>query len=83
MESMSVWLTLDETCQRTKLSESTLDRWIKDGYLVQGIHYGGSGRLRRFDPQMIDAAVRFQNDPEAHQQAIDAKRRALFGRKRV
>lgn len=78
-----MWLTLDETCQRAKLSESTIERWIKDGYLVAGIHYGGSGRLRRFDSEMIDVAIRFQCDPEAHQQAIDAKRRAIFGRKRA
>jgi predicted DNA-binding transcriptional regulator AlpA len=77
------WLTLEEVCDRTKLSESTIDRWIKDTYLVPGIHYGGKGRLRRFDPQMIDLAIRFQDDPKAHEQAIAAKRRELFGRKRA
>ncbi len=78
-----VWLTQSEVCDRAKISESTIERWIKDGYLVSGIHYGGVGRLRRFDLEMIDAAIRFQCDPEGHQQAIDAKRRAIFGRKRA
>ncbi|MBW4441804.1 MAG: helix-turn-helix domain-containing protein [Plectolyngbya sp. WJT66-NPBG17] len=77
------WLTLPEACDRTKLSESTIDRWIKDGRLISGVHYGGSGRLRRFDAEMLDIAVRFQNDEEAHQQAISAKRRAIFGRKQA
>jgi predicted site-specific integrase-resolvase len=78
-----MWLTLDETCQRTKLSESTIERWIKDSYLVSGIHYGGKGKLRRFDPDMVDIAVRFQSDPAAHEQAIAAKRKELFSRKRA
>lgn len=83
MSNPPQWLTLEEACERTRLSESTMQRWINDGYLVSGIHYGGSGRLRRFDPDMLDVAVRFQDDPEAHQQAITAKRKSLFSRKRV
>jgi predicted DNA-binding transcriptional regulator AlpA len=77
------WLTMEEACIRTRLSESTISRWITDQYLLPGIHYGGSGRLRRFDPEMIDAAVRFQDDPEAHQQAIAIKRKSLFAKKRA
>jgi excisionase family DNA binding protein len=77
------WLTLEEACARTKMSDDTIQRWIKDGYLLPGIHYGGSGRLRRFDPEMLDAAVRFQDDPEAHNQIIVAKRKSLFPRKRA
>lgn len=77
------WLTTEEATERTKMSASTIQRWINEGYLLAGIHYGGSGRLRRFDPEMLDAAVRFQDDPEAHQQAITAKRKSLFARKRA
>jgi predicted site-specific integrase-resolvase len=77
------WITLEEVCEHTRFSESTVERWIKSAYLLQGIHYGGRGKLRRFDPEMIDAAVRFQEDPQAHEQAITAKRQALFGQKRA
>lgn len=77
------WLTLEEACDRTRLSDSTITRWINDGYLINGIHYGGTGRLRRFDPEMLDAAVRFQDDPEAHTQAINSKRKSLFARKKT
>lgn len=83
MTDTRAWLTMEEACERTRLSDSTLQRWISDGYLVNGIHYGGTGRLRRFDPEMLDAAVRFQDDPEAHTQAINAKRKRLFAKKRV
>ncbi|BAU12511.1 hypothetical protein LEP3755_30410 [Leptolyngbya sp. NIES-3755] len=78
-----MWLTKAEACDRAKISESTIERWIKNGFLVSCIHYGGKGDLRRFDPEMLDIAVRFQCDPEAHQQVIDAKRRSVFGKKRT
>ncbi|MBD2079600.1 helix-turn-helix domain-containing protein [Leptolyngbya sp. FACHB-17] len=77
------WLTLAETCDRANVSESTIERWIKNGHLRSGIHYGGSGRLRRFDAEMMDAAIRFQDDPQAHEQVIALKRKLLFGRKAV
>lgn len=79
----AAWLTLEEAVDHTRLSERTLQRWINDKYLEAGIHYGGEGRLRRFDREMLDIAVRFQTDPEAHKQAIAAKRSQLFRRKRA
>lgn len=78
MSDETAWLTLEEACDRTRLSESTLQKWIGEGYLLPGIHYGGKGRLRRFDPEMLDIAVRFQEDPQAHNQAINAKRKHLL-----
>lgn len=77
------WLTLAQAAAHTQLSESTLERWVEAKYLRIGIHYGGTGRLRRFDPEMLDAAVRFQHDTEAHEQAIVLKRQQLFGRKKA
>lgn len=77
------WLTLDQAAAHTQLSKDTLERWVESKYLKIGIHYGGSGRLRRFDPEMLDAAVRFQHDAEAHEQAIARKQQQLFGRKRA
>ncbi len=71
------WLTLEQACDRAQVSPDTIQRWISTSYLVPTIHYGGDGRLRRFDPEMLDAAVRFQTDADGHAQAIAAKRKSL------
>jgi excisionase family DNA binding protein len=76
------WLTLEEACERVKVSDRTFLRWINEGFLLPGIHYGGSGRLRRFDAEMLDIAIRFQDDPLAHNEAIVAKRKSLSVKKR-
>lgn len=74
---MEPWLTTPEVAKQFKISDNTLDRWIKSKYLINGIHYGGSGKMRRFDAAMMDCAVRFQDDPKAHQLAIEEKRQSL------
>jgi hypothetical protein len=76
------WLTLEQAQQLSQMSDSTLQRWIASQYLIDGIHYAGEGRLRRFDAEMLDLAIRFQNDPEAHEQAIAEKRKQLFKKRR-
>ena len=38
--------------------------------------------MRRYDAVMMDYALRFQDDPKAHQQAIEAKRLSLQPSKR-
>ncbi|MBD2078805.1 hypothetical protein [Leptolyngbya sp. FACHB-17] len=81
--SDTVWLTKAQALDRTQVSESTLERWIKDGFLLPGIHYGGKGQLRRFDAEMLDVAIRFQNDLKSHEQAISLKRQQIFGRKKA
>ncbi|MBD1848403.1 hypothetical protein H6F89_34645 [Cyanobacteria bacterium FACHB-63] len=81
--SDTIWLTKAQACDRAQVSDSTLERWIKDGFLLAGVHYGGNGQLRRFDAEMLDIAIRFQNDPKSHGQAIDLKRRQIFGRKKA
>lgn len=76
------WLTQQEAIAYCKVSEDTLLRWIKADYLQAGIHYGGSGKLRRFDRDMLDAAIRFQDDPESHNLVIQAKLKSLRDQQR-
>lgn len=73
----TIWLTQQEAIAHAKVSEDTMIRWIKSEYLQAGIHYGGQGKMRRFDREMLDAAIRFQDDPGSHQLVIDAKLKAL------
>lgn len=79
---METWLTTNEVLLRLKISLATLNRWLESKYLINGIHYGGSGKMRRYDAVMMDYALRFQDDPKAHQQAIEAKRLSLQPSKR-
>lgn len=76
------WLTLKEAAAHSKISERTLQRWIEQKFLLNGIHYGGDGANRRFNRPMLDVAILLQSNPEAHKEAIAVKRRELFGRKR-
>jgi hypothetical protein len=76
------WLTTEEACAHTGYSPDTLDRWIKEKLLEEGTHYGGAGRLRRWNREMLDIAVLYQNDRTAHDAAIAEKRRELFGRRK-
>lgn len=51
---MDKLLTTKDVCQRLNISKTTLGAWVKAGAIPAPI---GLGRVRRWSPAAIDAAV--------------------------
>jgi hypothetical protein len=80
---MNQFLTSKQTCEQFSISRSTLKKWrIGLGpispILIEGAHwYRIDGKDCRFNSQLIEDFLLNQNNPTAHQRAIENYLRSL------